>query len=140
MRLIRAVLLLLVIAVVAVLVYNYNAGYGWTLSAPDSSGIDADGARDTAADLAEKAAATARTAAGQAEAAVAEGALTAKIKSKMALDDLVKARTIDVDTAGSVVTLAGRVQSIEERERAVRLAKETAGVTNVVDRLEVGKP
>ena len=55
----------------------------------------------------------------------------------MALDDLVKARTINVDTTGSVVTLSGTVESSQERERAVRLARETAGVTNVVDKLQV---
>jgi hyperosmotically inducible protein len=65
--------------------------------------------------------------------------LTAKIKSKMALDDSVKARNINVDTNGTVVTVTGTVQSDQERERAVRLAKETAGVTQVVDRLHIGK-
>ena len=55
----------------------------------------------------------------------------------MALDDMVKARTINVDTTGSVVTLTGTVESNQERERAVRLARETAGVTNVVDKLQV---
>jgi osmotically-inducible protein OsmY len=63
--------------------------------------------------------------------------VTAKIKSKMALDDMVKARTINVDTTGSVVTLTGTVGSNQERERAVRLARETVGVTNVVDKLQV---
>ncbi len=71
------------------------------------------------------------------EHAVDEGTLTLKIKSKMALDDLVKARTINVDTTGSVVTLTGTVASRQERERAVRLARETTGVTNVVDKLQV---
>jgi hyperosmotically inducible protein len=70
---------------------------------------------------------------------VGAAALTAKIKSKMALDDSVKAHNINVDTNGTVVTLTGTVQSDQERERAVRLAKETAGVTQVVDRLHTGK-
>jgi hyperosmotically inducible protein len=56
------------------------------------------------------------------------------------LDDHVKARTIDVDTSGSVVTLTGVVQSNEERDRAVRLARDTDGVTRVVDKLVVKKP
>lgn len=63
--------------------------------------------------------------------------MTLKIKSKMALDDLVKARTINVDTTGSVVALSGTVESNQERERAVRLARETAGVPNVVDTFQV---
>ena len=44
---------------------------------------------------------------------------------------------IDVDTSHSVATLTGTVESSQERERAVRLARETAGVTNVADRLQV---
>ena len=64
---------------------------------------------------------------------LSDGALTAKIKSKMALDDLVKARTIDVTTTNHVVTLSGTVGSVGEHDRAVQLAKETAGVTQVVD-------
>jgi osmotically-inducible protein OsmY len=76
-------------------------------------------------------------AANRAEAALGEGALTAKIKSKMALDDLVQARSIDVTTNGRVVTLSGSVRSTGERDRAVQLARETEGVTQVVDRLTV---
>jgi osmotically-inducible protein OsmY len=85
--------------------------------------------------IVDKTAATAGKAATTLERAVDAGTLTAKIKSKMALDDLVKARTINVDTTGSVVTLTGTVESNQERERAVRLARETAGVTSVVDKL-----
>lgn len=57
----------------------------------------------------------------------------------MALDDSVKARAIDVTTTGSTVTLTGTVRSASERDRAVALARETAGVTAVVDRLEIGR-
>ena len=64
-----------------------------------------------------------------------EGALTAKIKSKMALDDMVRARSIDVTTSGQTVTLSGTVGSEAERVRALQLARETAGVTQVVDKL-----
>ncbi len=71
---------------------------------------------------------------------MSESALTAKIKSKMALDDYVKARAINVDTSGSVVTLTGAVTSADEHARAVRLARETEGVTQVVDRLRIKKP
>ena len=68
---------------------------------------------------------------------LSDGALTAKIKSKMALDDLVKARTIDVTTTKHVVTLRGTVSSVAEHDRAVQLAKETTGVVEVVDKLGV---
>ena len=60
---------------------------------------------------------------------LSDGAVTAKIKSKMALDDLVKARSIDVSTTKGIVTLRGTVASVAEHDRAVQLAKETMGVT-----------
>jgi len=50
---------------------------------------------------------------------------------------VVKASDIDVDTEGSVVTLTGDVGSADERRRALRIATETAGVTNVVNHLNV---
>ena len=69
---------------------------------------------------------------------VTEAALSAKIKAKMALDDTVKARNINVTTNGTTVTLSGTVQSKAERERAVALARETDGVTHVIDELHAG--
>jgi len=70
---------------------------------------------------------------------VNEAALTTKIKAKMALDDSVKARSIDVTTTGTTVTLTGTVHSAAEHDRAVALARETAGITTVVDRLTVAR-
>lgn len=71
------------------------------------------------------------------DAYVSDAGLSAKIKSKMALDELVGARTIDVSTTSNVVTLEGTVRSLAERDQALRLARDTAGVTRVVDRLVV---
>ena len=71
---------------------------------------------------------------------VSDAGLTAKIKAKMALDDSVRARTIDVSTTGGVVTLAGTVGSAAERDRAVRLARDTKGIKQVVDHLNVLLP
>jgi osmotically-inducible protein OsmY len=78
-------------------------------------------------------------AANRAGEVLSDAALTAKIKSKMALDDLVQARTIDVSTVNNVVTLRGEVRSAAEHDRAVQLAKETGGVARVVDRLGVAR-
>jgi hyperosmotically inducible protein len=64
-------------------------------------------------------------------------ALSSKIKAKMVLDDTVKARTIDVTTRDSVVTLSGTVETVAEHDRALQLARETLGVTEVIDRLGV---
>ena len=69
--------------------------------------------------------------------AIGEGTLTSKIKAKMALDDTVRALKIDVDTQGTVVTLTGTVRSETERQRALALARETEGVSQVVDRLHI---
>lgn len=69
--------------------------------------------------------------------AISDATITTKIKSKMALDDLVKARAINVDTSKGVVTLTGDLASARERDRAVAIARETAGVTQIVDRLHV---
>jgi hyperosmotically inducible protein len=55
----------------------------------------------------------------------------------MALDDTVKALNIDIDTKGTVVTLSGTVNSQAEHTKALQLARETEGVTSVIDRLNV---
>ena len=97
--------------------------------------VDTQKAKEVGAEVGAKTA----EAANRAGAVLNEGALTAKIKSKMALDDLVRARTIDVTTSGQVVTLSGTVASEAERTRAVQLARETAGVSQVVDRLTIAR-
>ena len=94
-------------------------------------------ARETGAEVKERASAGVHTAVDRAEEAVSAAAVTSKIKAKMALDDVVKAADIDVDTDGSVVTLTGTVGSQDEQERAVRIATETAGVTRVVNHLRI---
>ena len=71
------------------------------------------------------------------EGAVTAAALTSKIKAKMALDDVVNANEVDVDTEGNVVTLSGEVGSRDEQRRAVRIATETKGVTKVVNQIRV---
>jgi osmotically-inducible protein OsmY len=58
-------------------------------------------------------------------------------KAKMVLDDHIRARAIDVTTSGSTVTLSGIVRSVEEHDRAITLARETDGITHVVDHLRV---
>jgi hyperosmotically inducible protein len=71
---------------------------------------------------------------------LSDAELTAKIKSKMALDDSVRARTIDVSTTHGVVTLTGTIGSAAEHAQAVRLARDTKGITQVVDHLKVVSP
>jgi len=95
--------------------------------------VNTERAREAGAKVGEKAA----DAANKAGELLSDGALTAKIKSKMALDDSVRSRSIDVTTNNHVVTLSGTVRSVAEHDRAVQLAKETDGVTQVIDRLKV---
>jgi osmotically-inducible protein OsmY len=148
MRAIRLLLMVTLFAVAGILAYNYSTGNGWTLQPPTSSatGVNAEEAREKGAELArqaaettKKAAETTKDVAARTSEVVGEATLTAKIKSKMALDDYVKARDINVDSTGTVVTLNGTVHSQEERQRAVRLARETEGVTQVVDKLQVAR-
>lgn len=98
-----------------------------------TTGVDTQKARDLGAKVGEKTA----TAADQARRAMNDGAVTAKIKAKMALDDSVKALDIDVDTVGTTVTLSGVVSTDAQRQKALQLARETDGVKQVVDQLRV---
>jgi osmotically-inducible protein OsmY len=98
-----------------------------------TTGVDTQKAREVGAKVGEKTA----TAADQARRALNEGSITAKIKAKMALDDRVKALDIDVDTVGTTVTLSGVVATDAQKQKAVQLARETEGVKQVVDQLQV---
>jgi hypothetical protein len=139
--LVKVVLLALVLVAAAFYLFGYWTGGSFRQPAPSAAEtpslpIDTAVARERGAEIGERAAKAVATAG----ASIDEGRLTAKIKAKMVLDDLVKARTIDVTTSGSTVTLSGDVHSRAEQERAVALAKETEGVTQVMDRLVVRQP
>src|SRR5499426_1046229 len=67
-----------------------------------------------------------------------DAGITSAVKTKMAADNTVKASEINVDTHNHVVTLNGTVASNAERERAVMIARNTKGVTSVIDDLRVG--
>ena len=137
---VRAVIRLVLVAIVVVAAAFFLLGY-WSggrfeaapatdVKAPE---IDTTAARRAGAEIGEKAA----TVAARVSESMDEGSLTAKIKAKMVLDDLVKARTINVTTNGTTVTLTGTVHSQQERDRSVALARETEGVTSVVDHLTI---
>jgi hyperosmotically inducible periplasmic protein len=133
----KLLLLVVIVAAVAAFFLGYRLGDDGVetpVSArEDTPGVNTEKARQAGAAIGEKVA----TGAATAEQVLDEAAITAKIKSKMALDDTVKALSIDVDTKGTAVTLSGSVNSESERSRAVALARETAGVTSVNDRLVV---
>src|SRR3981081_1705963 len=139
MKTLRTVLLSLLIVIVAFFAFTYLGGGRWTPFAhadrPGAIGTagSVETAKERGAEMGEKVA----IAAAKVKEEAGEAALTSKIKAKMVLDDNIKARAIDVTTDGSTVTLAGTVRSIDEHDRAVRLARETAGVTQLVDHLRI---
>src|SRR5690242_20036326 len=122
MRLIRRLLVLTIVGVGGVAAFNYWSQHGWPVR-PGVARLEAQLAKHHAEKLATQAAARASDAAGTAGDTLSDSALTAKIKSKMVLDDGVNARAIDVDTSNATVTLTGIVRSADERDRAVRLAR-----------------
>ena len=136
--LLRAVVLIIVLVAAGVFLLGWwgSGRVGPAAPAPGSvgtSGGNTERAREIGAKVGERTA----EAAGEARRALADGSITAKIKAKMALDDTVKALDVSVDTNGPTVTVTGTVDTPAQRERVLQLARETAGVTEVVDRVQV---
>src|SRR5258708_23293113 len=83
---------------------------GLNAGPPPTGGIDTEGAKRRGAELGEAAArATSKMqdATTKMRETMGEAALTGKIKAKMALDDTIKGRAIEVQTSGSTVTVSG---------------------------------
>jgi hyperosmotically inducible periplasmic protein len=84
----------------------------------------------------------ARESADKAKAAMpdlSDAGITTKVKSKFLGDTNVPGLAIDVDTKDGVVTLTGNVPTAAEKQRALKLAKETDGVKSVVDKIKLVK-
>ena len=137
----KALLMCVLLVVVGVVAFNYWNGVP-LLSDPragrpgavgTTGTVDVNAARERGAEVGEKVAVAAAKVRDEAQ----DAALTSKIKAKMVLDDTVRARSIDVSTEGTTVTVSGVVHSAAERDRAVQLARETTGVTQVIDRLKI---
>lgn len=64
-------------------------------------------------------------------------AITAKVKSALASDDVVKAREINVDTFRGTVSLSGFVSTQAEKSRAERVAASVEGVREVRNNITV---
>ena len=141
--LLRAILVLVLIVVAGFLILGFVAGSSLTWRrdhrterpTATSGTVNPETARERGAEIGEKAA----VAADRVQAVAHDAELTSKIKAKMALDDSVRSRSIDVSTTGSVVTLSGTVRSVEEHSRALALARDTAGITKVIDHLTVDR-
>lgn len=144
----RALLRLTIVAIIVVAAIAFFTGYRYaggrvrgpgadsrpvgTVGRSDGA-IDTNRARERGAEVGE----TLAQAGNRAADALSDAALTTKIKSKMALDDTVKALDINVTSRNGDVTLSGYVHSERERGRALALARETNGVRRVVDQLRV---
>jgi hyperosmotically inducible periplasmic protein len=135
----RALFKLLVLMIVLVAVGGFFLGWWGGSDLPNRDAVTsaaqtgAERAKQAGQEISQKTAEVAKTA----QDALSDGALTGKIKAKMALDDSVKALDLNVDTVGGVVTVTGNVRSSAERERALALARETNGVVRVVDRTTI---
>src|SRR5262245_34698235 len=96
--LLRIVMVLVIVAAVAAFFFGYRFARGSSGASDGVTGtsgaqVDVDSARDAGAKVGE----TVAEGANQVQRAATDAGLTAKIKSKMALDDTVKAINIDVD-------------------------------------------
>jgi osmotically-inducible protein OsmY len=69
--------------------------------------------------------------------ATADARITGSIKTKLAVDSDLSALTVSVNTTEGVVTLSGTVSSHEHIAKAIKLALETEGVSEVVSTLQV---
>src|SRR5688500_4555504 len=98
----KVVVILVLLAAAAAFFLGYQFADGTDEPAATRTtvpAIDTQKARETGAAIGE----TVATGAAQAQQALNEGSLTAKIKSKMALDDTVSAAAINVDSERGVV-------------------------------------
>ena len=92
---------------------------------------------DKVKDASKKGADKTKNAAVKTKDVTADASITAAVKTKFLADPKVGGLKIDVDTNDHVVTLHGTVKSAAERDEAIRLAKTTTGVKDVVSKLVI---
>ena len=68
---------------------------------------------------------------------VEDGWITTKVKSEFALDKLVSATNISVNTDNGVVHLSGVAKNRDEANRAIEIARGVKGVKSVANRMEI---
>ncbi|HEV8199010.1 MAG TPA: BON domain-containing protein [Candidatus Polarisedimenticolia bacterium] len=66
-----------------------------------------------------------------------DATVTGTVKTKLAADSQVSAGEIKVDTTNGVVTLTGNIDSQAAKDRAIQIARDTKGVTQVKDMISV---
>ncbi|HET6655913.1 MAG TPA: BON domain-containing protein [Gammaproteobacteria bacterium] len=73
----------------------------------------------------------------QAQTATSDTAITAAVKSKLLANSSTSGMDIHVETNHGVVTLSGTVTTDAEKSLAERIARNTNGVTDVTNNIEV---
>ena len=66
-----------------------------------------------------------------------DATITTRVKTALLNDPTVNGSTIEISTDSGVVTLSGQVRTARERERAVAIARSTAGVADVRSTLQI---
>jgi hypothetical protein len=151
----RALVRVILVVVIVVGVAAFFLGYRWgggrnqaTTTQPAARQETAVGTRGDRVDTARERARAAGAEIGEKVAVGAqkagetleEAGLTAKLKSKIALDDTLDGSRIQVSSDDNRVTLTGTVINEAQHRRALDLARETEGASSVVDHLSVGTP
>ena len=66
-----------------------------------------------------------------------DATITTRVKTSFINDPDIGGLRIDVDTFKGVVTLSGRVKTKEEEQKAIALARQIRGVTDVKSTLQI---
>ena len=145
----RALARIILVVVILVAVAAFFTGYRWggwhrpataTTAEPAARPAEPTGTSGRADTTREKARAagaqigeTVAVGAERAAETLQEAQLTAKVKSKIALDDTLEGSRIHVSNEDQRVTLTGTVLNDAQHARALALTRETSGVAGVVE-------
>jgi hyperosmotically inducible protein len=102
-----------------------------------STGFAQESTKDKAQATTHKAAAKTKETGQKTGEAITDASITTKIKADFVNEKSLKGSDIDVDTNDHVVTLKGTVASSAGKARAARIARNTKGVTKVVNTLTI---
>jgi hyperosmotically inducible protein len=70
---------------------------------------------------------------------ITDDSITDQVRIKLANDDVVKGGALQVDVKQGVVTLAGSVEEIRQKEKAERVARKVKGVKQVINNITLRK-
>ena len=70
---------------------------------------------------------------------VSDGLIVDQVRIKLSGDQDVKGGALMVDCKQGVVTITGTVETMQQKEKATRLAKKIKGVKQVINNIEIKK-